>query len=236
MAEDMVIFARVFDLLEWLVPKGESFPRPFRHTVTERLLGAALDLPEQLFAAQCRRGQATAGSAGGSGCRPQQAAALSAARPSLALAVRRSVRARQPHGGRGRAAARWLDPPGGSSAGMRRRGALRPGGASLRYAPDAASGVRTGPARAIHLPSAASRKPWSAGPVGIRRVDDGCGTRTPHESRCCRCGCSGGCCCGCPRARCPGCCSRSRRAPRETRNRAAPPVFRPVQVNRRCGL
>jgi hypothetical protein len=56
MAEEMVIFVRVFDLLEWLVPKGESFPRPFRHTVTARLLGAALDLPEQLFEAQGRRG------------------------------------------------------------------------------------------------------------------------------------------------------------------------------------
>ena len=39
MAEDMVIFTRVFDLLEWLVPKGEAFPRPFRQTVTARLLG-----------------------------------------------------------------------------------------------------------------------------------------------------------------------------------------------------
>jgi hypothetical protein len=57
MADDMVIFARVFDLLEWLVPKGERFPRPFRHTVTARLLGAALDLPEQLFKAQSRRGR-----------------------------------------------------------------------------------------------------------------------------------------------------------------------------------
>ncbi len=57
MAEEMVIFARVFDLLEWLVPRGEAFPRAFRHTVTARLLGAALDLPEQLFKAQSRRGQ-----------------------------------------------------------------------------------------------------------------------------------------------------------------------------------
>ncbi len=57
MAEDMVIFVRVFDLLEWLVPRGEGFPRPFRHTVTARLLGAALDLPEQLFEAQSRRGR-----------------------------------------------------------------------------------------------------------------------------------------------------------------------------------
>ena len=56
MAEEMVIFVRVFDLLEWLVPKGEAFPRAFRHTVTARLLGAAMDLPEQLFDAQSRRG------------------------------------------------------------------------------------------------------------------------------------------------------------------------------------
>jgi hypothetical protein len=57
MAEDMVIFTRVFDLLEWLVPKGEAFPRPFRHTVTARLLGAALDLSERLFEAQAHRGR-----------------------------------------------------------------------------------------------------------------------------------------------------------------------------------
>jgi hypothetical protein len=56
MAEDMVIFVRAFDLLEWLVPKGEAFPRAFRHTVTARMLGAALDLPEQLYDAQSRRG------------------------------------------------------------------------------------------------------------------------------------------------------------------------------------
>ncbi len=53
----MVIFVRVFDLLEWLVPKGESFPRAFRHTVTQRLLAAALDLPEHLYRAQSRRGK-----------------------------------------------------------------------------------------------------------------------------------------------------------------------------------
>lgn len=53
----MLIFARVFDLLEWLVPKGEAFPRAYRHTVTERMLGAALDLPEQLFEAQVQRGR-----------------------------------------------------------------------------------------------------------------------------------------------------------------------------------
>jgi hypothetical protein len=54
--EDLVIFSRVFDLLAWLVPKGESFPRSFRQTVTARLLGAALDLPEHLLDAQSRHG------------------------------------------------------------------------------------------------------------------------------------------------------------------------------------
>ena len=58
MPEDMIIFARVLDLLEWLVPKGERFPRAYRQTVTARLLGAALDLPEQLYVAQSRRGRA----------------------------------------------------------------------------------------------------------------------------------------------------------------------------------
>ena len=60
--EDLVILTRTFDLLEWLVPKGEAFPRPFRHTVTARLLGAALELAEQLQDAQSRRGSARRGS------------------------------------------------------------------------------------------------------------------------------------------------------------------------------
>jgi len=54
--ENLVILTRAFDLLAWLIPKGESFPRAFRPTVTARLLGAALDLSEQLLDAQSRRG------------------------------------------------------------------------------------------------------------------------------------------------------------------------------------
>ena len=54
--EDLIILTRVFDLLAWLVPKGESFPRVFRTTVTARLLEAALDLSEQLLEAQAHRG------------------------------------------------------------------------------------------------------------------------------------------------------------------------------------
>src|SRR5689334_5386712 len=57
-ADELVIFSRVYDLLAWLVPKGEAFPRPFRQTVTARLMNAALDVPEQLLEAQSRRGAA----------------------------------------------------------------------------------------------------------------------------------------------------------------------------------
>lgn len=54
--EDLVIFSRTSDLLHWLVPKAEAFPRSFRQSVTARLLAAALDLPERLLEAQSRRG------------------------------------------------------------------------------------------------------------------------------------------------------------------------------------
>lgn len=56
MAEDLVILSRVFDLLAWLLPKAERFPRLYRMTVTQRLMDAALDLQERLFDAQSRRG------------------------------------------------------------------------------------------------------------------------------------------------------------------------------------
>jgi hypothetical protein len=58
MAEDLVLLTRLFDLLAWLVPKSESFPRPFRHTVTHRLVCAALDCQEAVFSAQTLRGAA----------------------------------------------------------------------------------------------------------------------------------------------------------------------------------
>jgi 23S rRNA-intervening sequence protein len=55
MAEEMIVFARCYDLLAWLMPKAEKFPRAFRFTVTQRLMDAALDLQEALFEAQCQR-------------------------------------------------------------------------------------------------------------------------------------------------------------------------------------
>ena len=56
MPDDMIILSRVFDLLEWLLPKGERFPRSYRHTVTRRLMDAALDLQDGLYLAQSRSG------------------------------------------------------------------------------------------------------------------------------------------------------------------------------------
>ena len=56
MKKDMVLQVRIFDLLAWLLPKSESFPRVHRHTVTQRLMDAALDTQEAVFEAQGRRG------------------------------------------------------------------------------------------------------------------------------------------------------------------------------------
>ena len=56
MSEDLIILSRVFDLLAWLLPKGERFPRVYRHTVTQRLMAAALDLQDGLYLAQSRSG------------------------------------------------------------------------------------------------------------------------------------------------------------------------------------
>lgn len=54
----MIILTRTFDLLEWLLPKIEAFPKPYRFTLTQRLMDAALDFQEALFHAQARRGKA----------------------------------------------------------------------------------------------------------------------------------------------------------------------------------
>ena len=61
MEQRMVIFARTFDLLEWLLPKSERFPRAYRSTVTQRMMDAALDLQEALVSAETRSGRPRAG-------------------------------------------------------------------------------------------------------------------------------------------------------------------------------
>ena len=48
----MIILTRAFDLLAWLLPKLERFPRLYRSTVTQRMMDAALDFQETLFDAQ----------------------------------------------------------------------------------------------------------------------------------------------------------------------------------------
>lgn len=58
MPDEMVIFTRTYDLLLWLLPKAESFPKVYRSTVTQRLMDAALDFQEALFDASGERGSA----------------------------------------------------------------------------------------------------------------------------------------------------------------------------------
>jgi hypothetical protein len=58
--QELVIFTAAFDLLDWLLPKAEHFPRQQRFVVTQRLLAAALDFQEALFDANARSGSARA--------------------------------------------------------------------------------------------------------------------------------------------------------------------------------
>ena len=54
--KEMVIFTRTFDLLTWLLPSTNHFPRAHRHSFTQRLLDAAFDLRERLEEANLRQG------------------------------------------------------------------------------------------------------------------------------------------------------------------------------------
>jgi hypothetical protein len=51
MVDEVILLTRTFDLLAWLLPKAEKFPRPYRATVTQRMMGAALDFQEAIFGA-----------------------------------------------------------------------------------------------------------------------------------------------------------------------------------------
>jgi len=53
----MVIFTRTFDLLTWLLPHCERFPKAQRYLVVQRLGDAALDFQEALFHANAQRGE-----------------------------------------------------------------------------------------------------------------------------------------------------------------------------------
>lgn len=52
----MLLLTRTFDLLEWLLPKTEKFPRAYRHSLTRHLADALLCFQEKLFLARKRRG------------------------------------------------------------------------------------------------------------------------------------------------------------------------------------
>lgn len=54
----MPIFSKTYDLLTWLLPMTNHFPRAHRHTFTQRLLDAAFDLRERLEEANAVRGAA----------------------------------------------------------------------------------------------------------------------------------------------------------------------------------
>ena len=56
MVQEFVILTRTYDLLTWLLPKAERFPRLYRRTVVQRLMDAALDFQEALFDAQSQGG------------------------------------------------------------------------------------------------------------------------------------------------------------------------------------
>lgn len=54
-AKEMPIFTRTFDLLAWLLPMTNHFPRSHRQTLTKRLIDAAFDLRECLETANVQR-------------------------------------------------------------------------------------------------------------------------------------------------------------------------------------
>jgi len=53
----MVIFTRTFDLLTWLLPHCERFPKAQRYLVVQWLGDTALDFQEALFHANAQRGE-----------------------------------------------------------------------------------------------------------------------------------------------------------------------------------
>lgn len=55
-AKDLVIFTQTHDLLSWLLPLSERFPKTQRFVVTQRLQGAVLDFQEAIFDANVRAG------------------------------------------------------------------------------------------------------------------------------------------------------------------------------------
>jgi hypothetical protein len=53
----MVIFTRTYDLLTWLLPRSEKFPKSQRFVVTKRLHDAVFDFQEALYDANAHSGR-----------------------------------------------------------------------------------------------------------------------------------------------------------------------------------
>jgi 23S rRNA-intervening sequence protein len=54
--KDLVILTQTYDLLTWLLPQCERFPKSQRFVITQRLQAAALDFQEALFDANAHGG------------------------------------------------------------------------------------------------------------------------------------------------------------------------------------
>lgn len=52
MSEDLIILTRTFDMLEWLLPSAEKFPKNQRFVLTQRLTDSAFNFVESLYLAQ----------------------------------------------------------------------------------------------------------------------------------------------------------------------------------------
>lgn len=55
-AKELVIFTQTYDLLTWLLPQCERFPKSQRFVVTQRLHAAVLDFQEAIFDANAGSG------------------------------------------------------------------------------------------------------------------------------------------------------------------------------------
>ena len=61
MPDELVIFTRTYDLLTWLLPAADKFPKAQRFIITKRLTDAALDFQERLFDANAHQQEARYG-------------------------------------------------------------------------------------------------------------------------------------------------------------------------------
>lgn len=54
---EMVIFPKTLQMLQWLLPHCENFPKTQRFVITKRLQDAALDFQETIFLANAHSGR-----------------------------------------------------------------------------------------------------------------------------------------------------------------------------------